>query len=765
MDVSKKLTRKDFECPIFGPPKDLPVSKLPTYEDVLRCCFNEHYNITLKTNKTFSFSEVVSIVAPKVKALYDKASIPTVTNYRIIQLIISYHDSYRKLMKSFKRDKEKETFQKKVAEFKAKALFLFDIAACKCTMTYSCSCQKVPEVCDCECPISISCKCNKTKKIPSLELKFMYFQRNFGKGKIGGVDVKETKKIIKRNERKLTQQKKSSIQLKTQPSCSESVDMECSSEEVDNEMDQNYELSDSESGTNLPDQMRTKLKNTALTCDRFGISDRAAAAVVSSVLKDVGIVTDDDRSHVVDKCKIRREKKAIRREFQNQSTEERNLLQGLYFDGRKDNTLVIEKVNQKHFRRTIQEEHYSIIQEPRSVYVGHVTPSSGSAQNICNSIISHLTDGGFSLDELDVLGCDGTVTNTGWRTGVIRLIEKQVKRPLQWAICLLHFNELPFRHLFQTLDGGTTGPKSFSGPIGIQLSKCEKLPIVDFESVDCEVPDIDPDILSNDQQYLLLISSAIKLGNIPIDLAVREPGPLSHSRWLTTANRILRLYVSVKTPSNELKMLVSFILKSYMPVWFKIKKSKYLTDGPGHIFEVIKSTRFLPEKLLRVIDPVIERNAFFAHPENLLLRMMVDERKHIRELGFRKILKARKLVSKTQSIRSFRPPNINFQATDYIEIINWTNTDLTPPPLLRRVTDDEIWAKITAGETADEWNFGKFPCHTQAVERCVKLVTEASKKVVGAKSRDGFIRSTLASRAAMPKFSSKCSFNLPTQKL
>lgn len=759
MAVSKKLTRSEFECPLFGPPKDLPVSKLPTYEDVLRCCFHEHYNIALETNKTVSFSQVANIVAPKVKALYDTASIPTVTTYRIVQLISSYHDSYRKLMKSFKRDKEKETFKKKVAEFKTKALLLFDMAACKCKMTYSCSCQKVPEVCECECPISISCECEKAKKIPTLELKFMYFQRNLGKGKIGGVDVKETNKITKRHERKLTEQKRS------QPSCSKSVEMEfSSSEEVDNEMDENYEESEPEAGTKPPWQMRIKLENTALTCDRFGISDRAAAAVASSVLKDVGIVTNDDHSHVVDKSKIRREKKAKRRELQNQSIEERNPLQGLYFDGRKDNTLVIENVNQKHFRRTIKEEHYSIIQEPGSVYVGHVTPSSGSAQNIANSIISHLTDGGFSLDELDVMGCDGTVTNTGWRTGVIRSIEEQVKRPLQWGVCLLHFNELPFRHLFQTLDGETTGPKSFSGPIGIQLSKCEKLPIVDFGSVDCEVPDIDRNILSKDQQYLLDISSAIKSGNCPVDLSVREPGPLSHSRWLTTANRVLRLYVSVETPSDEHKMLVSFILKSYMPVWFKIKKSKYLTDGPGHVFEVIKSTRFLPENLVRVVDPVIERNAFFAHPENLLLRMIVDERKHIRELGFRRIIKARMLASKTESIRCFRPPKINFQATDYTEIIDWNTTALTPPPLLRRVSDDEVWAKITAGETADEWNFGKFPCHTQAVERCVKLVTEASQKVVGAKNRDGFIRSTLASRASMPKFASKCSFNLPTQK-
>ena len=95
--------------------------------------------------------------------------------------------------------------------------------------------------------------------------------------------------------------------------------------------------------------------------------------------------------------------------------------------------------------------------------------------------------------------------------------------------------------------------------------------------------------------------------------------------------------------------------------------------------------------------------------------MIVDERKHIRENGFRKIINARKLAFKTERIRCFRSPKNNFQATDYIEIIDWNTTAFLPPPLLRRVLD----------ETADKWNFDKFPCHTQVVEHCVKLVIEA----------------------------------------
>ena len=53
-----------------------------------------------------------------------------------------------------------------------------------------------------------------------------------------------------------------------------------------------------------------------------------------------------------------------------------------------------------------------------------------------------------------------------------------------------------------------------------------------------------------------------------------------------------------------------------------------------------------------------------------------------------------------------------------------------------------------------------FPCHTQAVERCIKLVTEASNAVCGDNKRDGFIRATLLSRKQMPTFNTKKQFDI-----
>ena len=94
------------------------------------------------------------------------------------------------------------------------------------------------------------------------------------------------------------------------------------------------------------------------------------------------------------------------------------------------------------------------------------------------------------------------------------------------------------------LDGGTSGPEDFGGLIGKQLVGCELLDIVDFEAVQVPEITIDKKDLSSNQKYLLSIFNAVRMGFVFPHLASQKPGPLNHSRLLTTACRILRLYVS-----------------------------------------------------------------------------------------------------------------------------------------------------------------------------------------------------------------------------
>ena len=51
------------------------------------------------------------------------------------------------------------------------------------------------------------------------------------------------------------------------------------------------------------------------------------------------------------------------------------------------------------------------------------------------------------------------------------------------------------------------------------------------------------------------------------------------------------------------------------------------------------------------------------------------------------------------------------------------------------------------------------PCHNQAVERHVKLVTKASIRVAGFQRRDGMIIQNIKSRKLMPSFNTEKQFN------
>ena len=66
-------------------------------------------------------------------------------------------------------------------------------------------------------------------------------------------------------------------------------------------------------------QMLMKLTNTPLISQRFGVSLQITAAIASSVLHDVGLVTKLDTSLVIDKNKIARERYKIMQEFKTES--------------------------------------------------------------------------------------------------------------------------------------------------------------------------------------------------------------------------------------------------------------------------------------------------------------------------------------------------------------------------------------------------------------------------------------------------------------
>ena len=263
---------------------------------------------------------------------------------------------------------------------------------------------------------------------------------------IGCIDQVETKRLLNRQMRRegLKRQitpKKDSVNM-----ASTTSDDMAGGEKRDEQIE--HDVPCSQPKENNTKQRRINLPALAMACDQHDLTDRSAAAISTAVLHDMGLVKDDDMSNIIDKNEMRREREKVRTELQ----EPNNNVPGLYFDGRKDKTIVqLKETDGKFHRRTVVEEHVSIISESGSSYFCHIVPSGGSSNAITQAIFSSLDKYDVKKVEIKVIGCDGTAVNTGTRSGVIRLMEENLQAPVHWFVCQLHANELPLRHLLRHL--------------------------------------------------------------------------------------------------------------------------------------------------------------------------------------------------------------------------------------------------------------------------------------------------------------------------
>lgn len=503
----------------------------------------------------------------------------------------------------------------------------------------------------------------------------------------------------------------------------------------------------------------TEIIEVAKAADRWGISNRAAGAIATATLIDFGIISATDRKFIIDRNKVSRARDKVgTKQLRNLSFDN---IQALYFDGRKDWTRVLHGNAMKLER----EEHISFVEEPHSFFIGHKTTESSTAEGHADAVKTILFDKKIPPEAINAIGCDGTSVNTGEFGGCIRILEEQWNRPLQWIICMLHMVELPLRALITQIDGTTVGPRAFSGPIGRKLTDCNLKSPVDFTPINFDYNtdsnDVDREYLTNtDQKYLLDICNAISEGRVSESLARREPGAMCHSRWLTTANRILRLYVTQSAPSANLRILTSFIMKVYVPMVFEIKKKSSVVNGSLHIARMIQLSQFLPNQYLNIVKVSISRNAFMAHPENFVLALLNDDDTDVRREAWLRILSARNTNSNGTGVRFFKVPKLNFECTSYKDLITFHSAN---PPLLRDLRLNEEIIDFMASKPILDHDIGfdlmKIPLHTQAVERSVKVVTEASRHVCGEDKRDKWIVNTLHSRNVMPTFNSKKEFS------
>lgn len=378
-------TRKAWECPVFGTTSDLKNNMLPTYEDIIKCYEWNRLDIKMakNTKKEPSFQEVADIVVEKIENIWKKASLPTVSHSRVQQMVKAYHLKYKNLLKS-----HPNIPKKRLKGFLASTKVLFDISPCKC-LDFT------------------KFNCPRKKRVPCDEQKFLTDQRSSREMIIGNTDVALTRKNEKKLKRKLRQETTRSIHTEMNtgvaplPTIASIINSSSSS-------DKSSDSEDFQPRTikNFKQEPAVSMNYAVLsqTCDRYGISDRAGAAIASVVLNETNMP-------IIDKNKLRRERNKARKNI----IEEQKIfvIPALYSDGRKDKTLVNRKRDGKYYIEHIVEEHISLIKEPDSKYLGYITPTAGTAKCIEKEIINFFLTENVSLDHLTAIGCDGTNVNVG----------------------------------------------------------------------------------------------------------------------------------------------------------------------------------------------------------------------------------------------------------------------------------------------------------------------------------------------------------------
>ena len=104
------------------------------------------------------------------------------------------------------------------------------------------------------------------------------------------------------------------------------------------------------------------------------------------------------------------------------------------------------------------------------------------------------------------------------------------------------------------------------------------------------------------------------------------------------------------------------------------------------------------------------------------------------------------------TIRVFKMPKFLLEAKSYNESIDWSNSQVTEPPFLKDLMDEQIKDFIEKPLKMH------IPSNTQFVERMIKVITQKGTAAADPKIRKGFARATIKSQMEIPKCETKKDF-------
>jgi len=129
---------------------------------------------------------------------------------------------------------------------------------------------------------------------------------------------------------------------------------------------------------------------------------------------------------------------------------------------------------------------------------------------------------------------------------------------------------------------------------------------------------------------------------------------------------------------------------------------------------------------------VVQRSCFAFHYENFIYTLIMSEDQSTQIKGWKLIRQMRSMPLGSDDLRK-KIPKINWKASAWSSMVDLTQTSFNlEPPVVNSFDINDI-ADFCKYRTTCK--LSNFPCHSQGVERAVKLVNETCKMVYGEENR------------------------------
>lgn len=155
----------------------------------------------------------------------------------------------------------------------------------------------------------------------------------------------------------------------------------------------------------------TNIENLCIIGLRYNVGINQIALLGSAALVDNNVITETNRSKVIDPKKVTRTIKKLTIEANIKFKEKLQIVNSIYFDSKKQET------------KQGKENLYVILHGKKNEFLTYGSAASDDARGTFSLIKDSLQKLDCNLKEIFLVGADGTNVNTGHKRGAIRLME------------------------------------------------------------------------------------------------------------------------------------------------------------------------------------------------------------------------------------------------------------------------------------------------------------------------------------------------------